>query len=435
MFLSLIALAAADLPQQPLQAGPPLQVDIGHSDSEIWVKLAPGVSRLPGGALLAEPLFAGQHPELSRWWRVQTPDGAALGIAQAWLGSDWVSHVELAQLPITPPSDLPPTTPSLVAEQTYMGPAPDGFGVEEAALWPGGGGENVALADLEYDWLGSHEDLSHLGDVRTWGLPTERFAYHGTGVLGITSGGDNGYGVTGMVPDAEVVMIHPSTPEGVYNVGAAIEASIGLLEPGDVLLIEQQSYAFDNYAPVEVSGAVSDAIEVAVAAGIIVIEPAGNGAQDLDAAGWQGWFDRSQRDSGAIMVGGGMPAPGSSFNPARSWYPSGSCYGSRIDLQGWYGGIASTASGNLNDDLFNVPGDERQSYTATFGGTSGASPQVASLAAQFQSIAIAMGRAPWEPLALRQLMVQTGTPQTNPETALIGPQPDLRGMLRMAGLR
>ena len=121
--------------------------------------------------------------------------------------------------------------------------------------------------------------------------------------------------------------------------------------------------------------------------------------------------------------------------PARSWYPSGSCYGSRIDLQGWYGGIASTASGNLNDDLFNVPGDERQSYTATFGGTSGASPQVASLAAQFQSIAIAMGRAPWEPLALRQLMVQTGTPQTNPETALIGPQPDLRGMLRMAGLR
>ena len=160
MFLSLIALAAADLPQQPLQAGPPLQVDIGHSDSEIWVKLAPGVSRLPGGALLAEPLFAGQHPELSRWWRVQTPDGAALGIAQAWLGSDWVSHVELAQLPITPPSDLPPTTPSLVAEQTYMGPAPDGFGVEEAVLWPGGGGENVALADLEYDWLASHEDLS-----------------------------------------------------------------------------------------------------------------------------------------------------------------------------------------------------------------------------------------------------------------------------------
>jgi hypothetical protein len=358
-----------------------------------------------------------------------------LGIAQSWLGADWVSHVELAQLPVAPPSDIPPTTPDLVAEQSYLGPAPDGFGVDEAALWPGGGGENVALADLEYDWLASHEDLSHLGDVRTWGLPTERFAYHGTGVLGITSGGDNGYGVTGMVPNAEVVMIHPSTPEGVYNVGAAIEASIGLLEPGDVLLIEQQSYAFDNYAPVEVSGAVSDAIEAAVAAGIIVIEPAGNGAQDLDAAGWQGWFDRSQRDSGAIMIGGGMPAPGSSFNPARSWYPSGSCYGSRIDLQGWYGGIATTASGNLNADLFSVPGDERQSYTGGFGGTSGASPQVASLAAQFQSIAIAMGRAPWEPLALRQLMVQTGTPQTNPETALIGPQPDLRGMLRMAGLR
>ncbi len=435
MFLCLISLPFADSPQQPLQPGPPLQVDLGHSDSEIWVKLAPGISRLPSGPLKVEPLFVGDHPELSRWWRVQTPDGAALTLAESWLDAAWLSHVELAQLPVSPPADLPPATPDLSGEQTYVGPAPDGFGVAEAALWPGGGGENVALADIEYDWLASHEDLSHLGDVRTWGQATERFAYHGTGVLGITSGGDNGYGVTGMVPNAEVVMIHPTTVEGVYNVGAAIQASIDLLEPGDVLLIEQQSYAFDNYAPVEISGAVSDAIQAAVAAGIVVIEPAGNGAQNLDATEWNGWFDRSQRDSGAILVGGGMPAPGTSFNPARSWYPSGSCYGSRIDLQGWYGSIVSTSSGSLNDDLFNVPGDERQSYTAYFGGTSGASPQVASLAAQFQSIAIALGRGPWEPVALRQLMVQSGTPQANPEAGLIGPQPDLRGMLRMAGLR
>ena len=435
MFLSLMALAAADLPQQPHPLGPPLEVDIGHSDSEIWVKLAPGVRRLPSGGLQADPLFASQHPELSRWWRVQTPEGAALAIAESWQQADWVTRVELAQLPVAPPSDLPPTTPSLLAEQTYRGPAPVGFGVDEAALWPGGGGENVALADLEYDWLSSHEDLSHLGEVRTWGIPTAKYAYHGTGVLGITSGGDNGYGVTGMVPEAEVVMIHPTTAEGIYNVGAAIEASVALLEPGDVLLIEQQSYRVSSYAPVEESQAVSDAIQVAVAAGIVVVEPSGNGAQDLDAPEWNGWFDRSLRDSGAILVGGGMPEPGTAFNPGRSWYPGGSCYGSRIDLQGWYGGIVSTASGSLNDDLFNVPGDERQSYTASFGGTSGASPQVASLAAQFQSIAIAMGRAPWEPLALRQLMAQTGTPQTNPETALIGPQPDLRGMLRMAGLR
>lgn len=436
MLLLLISFASADLAPQPLAPNLPLAVDIGHSDREVWVKLAPEVSRLPSApGLTVSPLFVGDHPELSLWRRVETAAGEALALAQGWRGQPWATQVELAQLPVAPPQDIPPETPDLVAEQVYLGPAPDGFGVLEGDVWPGGRGENVALADLEYDYLASHEDLSHLGEVRTWGLPTSIYAYHGTGVLGITSGGDNGYGVTGMAPEAEVVMVHPVTPDGVYSVARAIEASIDLLQAGDILLIEQQSYYFDNYAPVEVSGAIADAIVAATEAGIVVVEPSGNGGQDLDHPDWNGWFDRSLRDSGAIMVGGAMPPPGSSFNPARSWYPSGSCYGSRIDLQGWYGGIASTASGGLSAELFSVSGDERQNYTASFGGTSGASPQVASVAARFQSISVAMGRGPWEPLALRQLMVQTGTPQASPEAGLIGPQPDLRAMLRLAALR
>ena len=37
----------------------------------------------------------------------------------------------------------------------------------------------------------------------------------------------------------------------------------------------------------------------------VVVEAAGNGAVELDAPECEGWFDRSVRDSGAIIVGAG----------------------------------------------------------------------------------------------------------------------------------
>ena len=46
-----------------------------------------------------------------------------------------------------------------------------------------------------------------------------------------------------------------------------------------------------------------DAIKNATARGIIVVEAAGNGGMDLDSSIYGGKFDRSVRDSGAILVG------------------------------------------------------------------------------------------------------------------------------------
>ena len=76
-----------------------------------------------------------------------------------------------------------------------------------------------------------------------------------------------------------------------YSVAAAIDAAAALLDAGDVILIEQQAVAHDNYAPVEVEPAVFDAIASAVAKGVIVVEPSGNGGQDLDATYWFNAFD------------------------------------------------------------------------------------------------------------------------------------------------
>ena len=59
---------------------------------------------------------------------------------------------------------------------------------------------------------------------------------------------------------------------------------------------------------------------------------------------------------------------------------------------------------------------------------------VAGVAALTQSIAIAIHGAPFDPEDLRALLVSTGTPQAAGDSRHIGPQPDLRRLLRAAML-
>ena len=179
-----------------------------------------------------------------------------------------------------------------------------------------------------------------------------------------------------------------------------------------------------------------DAIAAAVDAGITVIEPAGNGACDLDDPIWEGAFDSTERDSGAIIVGGGA-SPFSGLNP-RSYHPLGSCFGDRVDVQGWFDHITtlSAADGAPSyTDLFYPEQDGRQAYTALFGGTSGAAPMVAAIAAVMNSVAIETRGEAWDPWDLRAAMRSTGHPQAGDASKAIGPQPDLRRLLRTYGIR
>jgi hypothetical protein len=333
----------------------------------------------------------------------------------------------LAYAPQPPPGDIPPTTDDFRPDQTWLDAFP-GLGFAEAASWPGGRGENVTIADIEYGWDPTHEDLDRTIGAGAWGLDKGTYAFHGNGVLGELVGGDNGYGIVGAAPDAVPLVISPYTDDGVYDVAAAITGATELLVPGDVLLIEQQAYQDGRYCPISVDPAVFAAIEDAVAAGIVVVEPGGNGSADLDDPVWEGWFDRDH-DSGSILVGGGA-SPDSGWE-ARSWSPGGSSYGERLDVQAWYDGIVTATSGGDGAylaDLYYPDDDGRQAYTQSFSGTSGASPMIAAMAAIAQSVAIAETGEPWTPEELRAALVATGTPQRGEHR--IGPQPDLRRLLR-----
>jgi len=329
-----------------------------------------------------------------------------------------------ARIPLPPPTDLPPATPDYSNEQGYRQAAPQGIGAIAAARNPGATGSGVTLVDVEYQWVLDHEDLeldaaanldkATLSDP----FPSDQ-GNHGTAVLGILVARNNGYGVTGLVASATLRVAPASTVEHGYDPARAIDLAASRLAAGDVILVEQQTAACGgSYGPLEAYPPWFDVIASATARGIVVVEAAGNGAVDLDGAGCAGWFDRAQRDSGAIIVGAGNPADRSRL--------SYSTYGSRVDLQGWGYSVRTTGYQDTS------PGDARQRYTPSFSGTSSASPIVAAAAVAVQGALLARGQAPLEPAALRALLVDTGTPQTG--AGHIGPLPDLPAALAALGI-
>jgi subtilisin-like proprotein convertase family protein len=329
-----------------------------------------------------------------------------------------------APRPAPPPGDIPPTTPDFEGSQGYLDAAPGGIDARAAWASPGGRGDGVSIIDIEYDWNDTHEDLeAALGGKVCW-TPKGNWIDHGTAVLGELGGGENGYGVTGIVPSATLGMA-TQDPVGLSNsVARAIDCATGLQGPGDVMLLEAQTGGPNGaYVPVEWNQAEFDAISAATAKGIVVVEAAGNGNEDLDGPEFLGRFDRSVRDSGAIIVGAGA-SPGSG-QPDRSRL-SFSTHGSRVDVQGWGHNVTTTGYGGL----FDGGGDPDQYYTATFSGTSSASPIVTGAAAAVQGVQLARGADPLDPLELRTLLTETGTPQQDgPYTGHIGPRPDLAAAL------
>ncbi|MSP55996.1 MAG: hypothetical protein EXR69_10390 [Myxococcales bacterium] len=422
------ALLLLVLPRAAVAAPAVLEADGPYRDSTRWmVELREG-SPLPAD-LVALPLRFPTEPSMSRFRVSRTlPTGPA--VLRAWRPFLAVPPPDTGDT--GGPGEVEPT-PDLRPLQTWLD-ADFGIGASEAARFPGGDGAGRIVADIEYGWEMGHEDLAAAVDAFAWGWNSDEYRFHGTSVLAQLRGTQNGFGVDGAIGAATVMVISPFEDEATYDVAAAILAAKGLLEAGDVLLIEQQAYVGGDYCPVEIDPGVYSAIERVTRAGIVVIEPGGNGAQDLDDPIWEGWFDRTTQDSGAVMVGGG--ASPLAYWDTRSWMSSGSSYGARVDVQGWYDSIVTATNGDYDGayaDLWYPDEDTTRAYTASFNGTSGAAPMVAAVALVAQSVRIARTGSPWEPADLREVLVGTGLPQPIEQAERIGPLPNLRTLLRTYG--
>lgn len=334
-------------------------------------------------------------------------------------------EIAYAQSPPRPPVDIPPPTPNFESFQGYLDPAPLGIDARYSWTQPGGRGQGVRIVDVEGAWKTTHEDLPPLfyqGGVQTT-IPG--WLQHGTAVLGEMVAPNNGYGVTGIANLAQAGY------ESFQNQGvaSAITNAVAAAGLGGLVLLEVQysgpstpsspcgcAGSCCDCVPVEYFQAEFDAIALATANGTIVVEAGANGATDLDDPVYGGLFNRSVRDSGAILVGAS-----NSTDQAPTCFTN---FGSRIDVHGWGWNVTTTGYG----DLFNGGGDENQYYTSVFGGTSSASPIVVGTAADLQGVALARGFGAITPADVRWRLNDTGTPQAS-DTRLIGPQPNLRAAI------
>ena len=403
-----------------LRAGGPLAAALGPLASRAEAMFAP----LPPGA----------DDDRARWLRVRADSPAAARRLAERLAADPAVEQAFVAPVITLPShrgaaaprageSCPITTPSFESYQGYLGPAP--HGIDAPAAWRRGfRGAGVWFADIEGGWNAAHEDLPGDRIAHVAGRPIRDPSWraHGTAVLGEVVGRDNGKGVVGIAPDVERVL---TSSIGGLSVAGAIDAAARALRPGDVLLVELQGAGpRGRFLPVEYWDDVFDAIRAATRRGVVVIEAAGNGGEDLDHPAYDRKLDRARRDSGAIMVGAGGPPRGGFVDRARLDFSN---YGGRVDVQGWGRKVATLDYGDLQ--ACDEPARDRH-YTGEFAGTSSASPFVAGAAVILEGIARQRGAA-IAPAALRDLLRRTGTPQAGDTREAIGPRPDLERAIRM----
>ena len=329
-------------------------------------------------------------PDLSIYYRVDAPDDRLDELTERLREQETVEAAYIkpaAELPdlndMAPAADEPPVeTPDFGDRQLYLGPAPGGIDALFAWTLNGGSGTGVRIVDIEGAWRSTHADLLQNQGGVVGGAQADdlRWRNHGSAVVATFGADRTPFGVTGICPEANVRAI---SVFGGLGSAAAIRQAADMLDPGDVILIELHRpgprFTFQNrpdqrgFVAIEWWPDDYEAIVYAVSRGVIVVQAAGNGAEDLDdplydvnpgppfgpfPAWWQNPYRRNPLDSGAIVVGAGAPPPGTH---GRDHGPDGSRlgfsnWGALVDAQGWGREVTAAGYGDLqvgaNEDVW-----------------------------------------------------------------------------------
>ena len=256
----------------------------------------------------------------------------------------------------------------------------------------------------------SHDELADIGVIRGQGGPT-RAEYkndavfdddmsHAVKVLAILGGQGKPPHCQGLVPASQVffasALVKDQAGQWVQRIADQIEMLTNpnnhCMEAGDILLIEMQSYGWLKgkggcspngwnpsdkervFVPVELERDVHEALIDARTRGIIVIEPVGNGGQDLkDLVSYCRCLPLDV-DTGAILTAA-CDIPLSTGHKAHM----STNYGDRVVCYSWGADIVTVRPGEKG-----VMALSAKSPTIEFDKTSGAATLVAGIAAQVQ---------------------------------------------------
>ena len=299
----------------------------------------------------------------------------------------------------------------VATEQRYL----RDLGIRSCWALPGGQGDGVRLVDIEAGWnvdpchacLPQRRIILHPGHTPNH---RDRYLRHGNAVLGTVLAQHARRGGKGIAPNAGAYLVCTDAPEPdgtgfSRDHASAMITALLHRQPCDVFLLEAQSKwrrrspngetSLVTGLPVEVESHVLELIRLATALGVVVVEPAGNGSDNLDriAAEIKTREDRdvlANRDSGAILVGA-LRGGGTTHDPFER-LPS-SNFGCRIDCYApgeWILAPWTVRGGEDHDD-----------YTDTdFGETSAAGAIIAGAVVVLQAIA-KQRQTPLDPLAIR----------------------------------
>lgn len=395
-------------------------------------------------------------PNFHAYYFADTKDGEGWDEHdKAFDSGDFKALIDVARvlLPGGPPT-TEPSPHNLVHAAWHFQDAPSGTDAEFAWAFPGGEGEGVRLADIELVQPLDHPQLP-MDRITKFGgssAVTAGKEDHATAVLGVFLGGDAQSGTFGAVPSLDEAIVVSNIVDGRVNTAAAIMLAASKLERGDVLLIEHQDKDKVSHlsVPAEFDEAVYQAVRLATALGIVVVEVGGNGSEGNDEPELRAvefdsvkFEDGSRfirgaggRDSLAIVVSAVQFDPGSGKYKRIGWAP----FGQRVDCHARGEGVLTCRCDvNVNEqnpvaDLLGEPGQDvtiTPRVVATFGGTSAAAAIIAATAVQIQGIVKNGGHEPLWPEQMREILGNElwGTrPLPDPDRP-IGTMPNLKLIL------
>ncbi len=319
--------------------------------------------------------------------------------------------------------DIAPPTPLFHSMQACYGDAPAGTGVNWAHGIYGGRGQGVGFRMVEVDWFIGHEDLSALADTSRFlgASPQGNFGEgnHGTAGSSLLVADRNAYGLVGSCDEVDIRFLAYGQNNGLPDAIITSAASAG---EGDVLMMVLMfmlgQLGPDDWVPYEFMQAEFDAVLTATSNGRIVVATVANGFRSLDDPRYLRRFDRTYRDSGAIMVGA-SEGP----DPVRADFCN---FGSIVDGNAWGRQVVAAGYGTW----FYPNNDPRQAYTERYQGTSSAVPVVAGAIAGLQGAARRQLGRSFTGAEVRALLRQYGTPVGGS----IGLRLDLRAIYEATGI-
>lgn len=340
----------------------------------------------------------------------------------------------------------PPATTSLPTAQGAID-------AEFAWAQAGGTGTLQKFVDLERGANLDQEDIVIRNIQKLYGLNDPNAAgdrLHGARVLCVVAGVDNDIGVVGIAygvtevtytsqvialgsgpgtvnrPDALLAAIQHFTQTNEVPFGRVLLLEVQLGPANDLSSLTDVHGVVWNQMPMETALADFEMIRLATALGLIVIEAAGNGNNNLDlfqeASGGKFILSRDHpadfKDSGAIMVGGSTANyPYDPAVPDQFGVIQHTCFGSRVDCFAWAEKVDTCAT---------------VGYASTFGGSSAASAIVAGAALLVQGVAEATLTRRLSPAEMRALLAEPSinTHSKNYGVDKIGVMPNLRRILQ-----